>query len=69
MEKNMNCPMGYNNPFQLDGKHAPLAICGGHPDGGGGILFWAYSIQEANEAFDAYRAAGYLRVTIEAAGW
>lgn len=62
-------PMGYNNPCRewhagvlVD---APLAICGGEPDNrGGGVLFWAYSIDEANRAFDAYRAYGYNNVTI-----
>jgi len=64
-------PMGYHNPCCMDTPRgiveAPLAISGGMPDGnGGGILFWAYSTREANAAFDAYRAAGYLRVSIEA---
>lgn len=62
-------PMGYNNACRewhggalVD---APLAICGGDPDNrGGGVLFWAYSIDEANRAFDAYRAFGYNNVTI-----
>lgn len=59
-------PMGYHNPSRLDGREAPFAVSGRDPDGlGGGIQFWAYSIAEANEAFDRYRGAGYLRVTIE----
>jgi hypothetical protein len=62
-------PMGYNNACrEWQGGvlvDAPLAICGGDPDNrGGGVLFWAYSIDEANRAFDAYRAAGYNNVSI-----
>jgi len=58
-------PMGYHNPYMRNGVHAPFAICGGDPDGrGGGVLFWAYSVEEANAAFDAYRASGYRKVSI-----
>lgn len=58
-------PMGYHNPCWRDGVNAPLAVCGGNPDGnGGGVLFWAYSIEEANAAFDVYRATGYRKVSI-----
>lgn len=66
MEKEKNTsPMGYHNRYMRDGKHAPFAICGREPDGlGGGVLFWAYSVEEANEAYFAYRAAGYLNVHI-----
>lgn len=61
--------MGYQNPCSDGiGCTAKLAISGRDPDNkGGGILFWAYSITEANYAFDAYRAAGYNKVAIEPA--
>lgn len=55
-------PMGYQNGCSdNNGDRATLAIAGSTPDNkGGGILFWAYSIAEANQAFDAYRAAGSI---------
>lgn len=71
---NLYRPMGYNNPCcrqtsmsRQTWENAPLAISGSFPDGnGGGILFWAYSIEEANEAYFTFKAWGYRRVTIEA---
>lgn len=58
-------PMGYQNPCTKDGWDAPFHISGGCPDGrGGGVLFWAYSVEELNRAFDVYRGAGYLNVQI-----
>lgn len=58
-------PMGYHNRYMRDGEHAPFAICGRDPDNrGGGVLFWAYSDEEARRAYDAYRACGYRNVSI-----
>lgn len=59
-------PMGYNNPCcNQEGEDAPFAVCGRLPDRtGGGVLFWAYSVDEAARAERAYRYAGYHEVTI-----
>lgn len=59
-------PMGYGNPFQKLGVHAPFAILGTDPDKkGGGVQFWAYSEAEAHEALSAYRDAGYHSLSIQ----
>lgn len=37
-------------------KDAPFCVVGTDPDGtGGGVLHWAWSIEEASDAADAYR--------------
>lgn len=63
-------PMGYHNPCAMDGPHgrmeAQFAVAGREPDNrGGGILFWAYTIREAEQAKVAYEGAGYHNVHIE----
>lgn len=64
-------PMGYSNPCARENYvhggfyDAPLAVSGEDPDGkGGGVLFWAYSVSEANRAYFAFKGAGYNKVTI-----
>lgn len=63
-EKKWTSPMGYHNHHMRDGKHAPFAICGSEPNKGRGVLFWAYTSDEANRAYDAYRACGYRNVCL-----
>lgn len=46
-------------------KEAPLCVVGIDPDGvGGGVLHWAWSIEEASDAADAYREHGYNGVKV-----
>jgi hypothetical protein len=56
-------PLSYSNPCHKYGINAPFAISGSEPDmKGGGILFWAYNIEERNEALAAFKKAGYHNV-------
>jgi hypothetical protein len=44
---------------------APFSVIGYDPDcRGGGVLHWAWSIEEASEVADAYRAHQYLEVQV-----
>lgn len=56
-------PMPYSNPYMMDGKRAPFAIAGREPDNkGGGILFWAYDVDERDVAVKAFKEAGYHNI-------
>ena len=58
-------PMGYHNPCFLHGRNASFSVGGRTPDRtGGGVLFWAYSREEAEAAALAYKNAGYHDVSI-----
>lgn len=46
-------------------KEAPLCVVGTDPDRkGGGVLHWAWTLQEASDAADAYRDHGYHEVKV-----
>lgn len=52
---------------RIDGEsaHAPLCVVGMDPcRTGGGVLHWAWSIEEASDAADAYREHGYHEVKV-----
>jgi hypothetical protein len=61
--RNFNAsPMGYHNPIcrHEGAETARFAILATDPDRmGGGVAFWAYSEEEADDAVVAYRNAGY----------
>lgn len=51
----------------VDGEtvKAPLCVVGVEPDrDGGGILYWAWSLEEAGEAADAFRENGFHEVKV-----
>jgi hypothetical protein len=57
-------PCGRRKP---DGEYedAPFSVIGYTPDGmGGGVLHWAWSIDEASEVAEIYRAHGYFEVQV-----
>lgn len=46
-------------------QEAPFCVVGTDPDGrGGGVLHWAWSIEEASEAADAYREHRFQGVKV-----
>jgi len=52
---------------RVDGelKEAPLCVVGLDPcRTGGGVLYWAWTLQEASEAADAHREHGYHEVKV-----
>lgn len=64
---NMDFPqIPYQNPCRRGDVHAPLAVCGGYPDGsGGGVLFWAYDVHEAEYVRNWCVENGYLHVSVQ----
>jgi hypothetical protein len=53
------------NPCRMNGDEAPYAVTGYEPNmDGGGVLFWAYSLEEAGNAADAFRNEGYKQVKV-----
>jgi hypothetical protein len=53
------------NPCTMNGVEAPYAVTGYDPNmTGGGVLFWAYSLPEADRAADAFREEGYKQVKV-----
>lgn len=56
------CSIRATNGEILD---APYSVIGYTPDGmGGGVLHWAWSLEEASEVADAYRAHQYFEVQV-----
>lgn len=52
---------------RVDGElvDAPLCVVGVEPDcQGGGVLYWAWSLQEAGDAADAFRENGFHEVKV-----
>lgn len=45
-------------------QEAPYSVAGFDPGGGGGVLYWAWSLGEASDAADAFRAHGYREVKV-----
>lgn len=47
-------------------EHAPYSVAGFDPppQQGGGVLYWAWSLEEAFSAADAFRAYGYTEVRV-----
>ena len=54
-----------NLPFQLGGYHAPYSVEGAYPDGGAGVLCWAYSLADAHRQAVFYRLKGYKNVEVK----
>jgi hypothetical protein len=56
------CSIRTTNGEILD---APFSVIGYTPDGmGGGVLHWAWSLEEASEVADIYRAHRYFEVQV-----
>jgi hypothetical protein len=48
-------------------QDAPYSVVGfdpPSPTAGGGVLYWAWSLEEASSAADAFRAHGYREVKV-----
>ncbi len=62
-------PLPRQNPCRRYGQDATHAVIGYEPDmSGGGVLFWAYSLEDANRAAEAFREEGYKEVAVKADG-
>jgi hypothetical protein len=58
-------PLPKCGPCTINGQDAPFCVIGLDPGrGGGGVLHWAWSIEEAGWAADSYREHGYHEVKV-----
>jgi hypothetical protein len=58
-------PLPKCGPCCVNGQDAPLCVVGLDPDRrGGGVLHWAWDMDEASRAADAYREHGYHDVKV-----
>lgn len=62
----MNLPKSGPCSKRIDGKlvDAPYSVVGVSPQGGGGVLHWGWTFEEASTAADAYRKNGFLQVRV-----
>jgi len=56
-------PLPKCGPCSVNGQDAPFCVIGLDPDrSGGGVLHWAWSMEEASRAAHSYREHGYHEV-------
>lgn len=63
-------PIPQSGPYHKDGVYATFAVIGIYPDPvpGCGVLYWAFSLEEAADAADAYRENDYKNVRVMGEG-
>jgi hypothetical protein len=58
-------PLPKCGPCSINGQDAPFCVIGLDPDRqGGGVLHWAWDMDEASQAADSYREHGYHEVKV-----
>ena len=55
-----------SGPCRRYGEEAPFCVIGIDPDrSGGGVLYWAWSREEASKAAEAYRENGFHDIHVK----
>jgi hypothetical protein len=58
-------PLPKCGPCSINGEDAPFCVIGLDPNrSGGGVLHWAWSVEEVAEAAESYREHGYHDVKV-----